>query len=101
MHARYGRRPWPTLFESAIYYPSEGFGATPTYRNYAGEAQKLLNNDARSALAFLRDGHPPALGAAITQPALAQTLRQLADEGTESFYRGKIAKRFAAGLAEV
>ena len=101
MHARFGRRSWPSLFESAIYYAREGFGATPTYVNYAGEAAQLLNQDARSARTFLRDGSAPALGAAITQPDLARTLQQLADEGADSFYRGAIAKRFAAGLAEV
>jgi gamma-glutamyltranspeptidase len=101
MHARFGRRSWSSLFESAIYYASEGFGATPTYRNFAGEAAKLLNADGRSARTFLRDGRPPVLGAAIAQPELARTLRQLADEGSDSFYRGAIAQRFAAGLAEV
>ena len=101
MHARFGRRSWPSLFESAIYYAREGFGATPTYVNYAGEAANLLNQDARSARTFLRDGKAPALGAAIVQPDLARTLQQLADEGADSFYRGAIAKRLAAGLAEV
>jgi gamma-glutamyltranspeptidase len=101
MHARYGRRSWPSLFESAVYYAREGFGATPTYRNYAGEAAKLLSADVRSARAFLRDGRPPGLGEAIVQPDLARTLQQIADEGADSFYRGSIAKRFAAGLAEV
>ena len=101
MHARYGRRSWPGLFESALYYAREGFGATPTYVNYAGEAAKVLNADARSARTFLRDGKAPALGAAIAQPELARTLQQLADEGADSFYRGSVAKRFAEGLAQV
>jgi gamma-glutamyltranspeptidase/glutathione hydrolase len=101
MHARYGRRAWPGLFESALYYARDGFGATPTYRNYAGEAAQVLSADARSARTFLRDGRAPALGAAIVQPDLARTLEQLAAEGADSFYRGSIAKRFAAGLAEV
>ena len=101
MHARFGRRSWPSLFESALYYAREGFGATPTYVNYAGEAAKLLNQDVRSARTFLHDGKAPALGSAITQPDLARTLQQLADEGADSYYRGPIAKRLAAGLAEV
>src|SRR5262249_20804028 len=67
---------------------------------YAGEAAALLNKDARSARTFLRDGRAPALGAVITQMELAQTLAQLAEEGSDSFYRGAIAKRFAAGLKE-
>src|SRR5215212_12038174 len=85
MHARYGTKPWASLFESAIYYAREGFGATPTYRNYAGEAAGLLNQDARSARTFLRDGRAPILGTAIAQPELARTLIQLAEEGSESF----------------
>ena len=101
MHARYGRKPWGSLFESALYYAVEGFGATPTYCNYAREASALLNRDARSARTFLRDGKAPALGTAIVQDDLAQTLQLLADEGADSFYRGSIAKRFAAGLQEV
>jgi gamma-glutamyltranspeptidase len=101
MHARYGRRAWPSLFEAAVHYATEGFGATPTYRNYAGEARAVLSADARSARTFLSDGAAPPLGAAVKQPALARTLQQLADEGADSFYRGALAKRFAAGLAEV
>src|SRR5580765_6200418 len=88
MHARYGRRSWPSLFESALYYAREGFGATPTYRNFASQAATLLNADARSARTFLREGRAPALGTAIVQPELAQTLEQLAEEGADSFYRG-------------
>src|SRR6185436_17819276 len=90
MHARFGRRSWPSLFESAIYYAREGFGAMPTYVNYAGEAAKLLNGNGRSARTFLRDGKAPALGAAIVQSDLARTMQQLADEGFESFYRGAL-----------
>ncbi|MGE3909000.1 MAG: gamma-glutamyltransferase [Chloroflexota bacterium] len=101
MHARFGRHSWTSLFESAIHYARAGIGATPTYRNFADQAAPLLNKDARSARTFLRDGRAPHLGAALPQPELAQTLQQLANEGSESFYRGDIAKRFAAGLAEV
>src|SRR3954467_2027046 len=76
MHARYGRKPWAGLFESAIYYAREGFGATPTYRNYAGEAANLLNQYPGSARVFLRDGRAPSNGTAIVQPELARTLAQ-------------------------
>ena len=37
MHARFGRRPWASLFEAAIHYAGEGFGATRAYRHFAGE----------------------------------------------------------------
>ncbi|MCC6178697.1 MAG: gamma-glutamyltransferase [Chloroflexi bacterium] len=101
MHARFGRRSWPSLFESAIYYAREGFGATRAYRHYTGEARGILSADPRSARTFLRNGEAPALGSPIVQPNLARTLEGLAEEGAESFYRGRLAKAFAAGLAEV
>ena len=101
MHARFGRRSWPSLFESAIYYAGEGFGATRAYRHYTGDAIGVVRADPRTARTFLHDGKLPALGAAIVQPDLARTLEMLAEEGADSFYRGRIAKQFAAGLAEV
>jgi len=101
MHARYGRTAWSSLLESAVYYAREGFGATVAYRHFAGECAGILLADARSARTFLPGGSAPTLGTPIVQPELARTLTTLADEGAESFYRGSIARAFAAGLAEV
>jgi gamma-glutamyltranspeptidase len=100
MHERHGRRPWASLFESAIHYAREGFGVTRAYRHYTENAIDVLRADPRSAATFLKDGLVPALGAPIAQPHLARTLEALAGEGAESFYRGALARAFAAGLAE-
>jgi gamma-glutamyltranspeptidase/glutathione hydrolase len=97
LHARFGRRPWASLFEAAIHYAAHGFGASRAYRHFSGEETARLARDARSAATFLRDGAPPALGTPITQPALARTLETLATEGAESFYRGGLAKALAEG----
>jgi gamma-glutamyltranspeptidase/glutathione hydrolase len=100
LHARFGRRPWPSLFEAAIHYARDGFGATRAYRHFAGESRAALAADRRSAATFLRDGGPPAAGTPIVQPALARTLEALAAEGAESFYRGGLAKALAEGCRE-
>jgi gamma-glutamyltranspeptidase/glutathione hydrolase len=100
MHARFGDRPWASLFEAAIYYAREGFAATRAYRHFAGEAREALAADPRSARTFLRHGAPPALGTPIVQPELARTLQALAGEGAESFYRGAMAGALAEGCAE-
>ena len=92
MHARFGRKPWTSLFESAIYYARDGFGASHTYRQFAAEQRDALATDPRSARTYLRDGQPPPLGAPIVQPALARTLEALAAEGADSFYRGNLAR---------
>jgi gamma-glutamyltranspeptidase/glutathione hydrolase len=100
MHARFGRRPWPSLFEAAIHHAREGFGATRAYRHFAGESRPALAADPRSAATFLRDGGPPAVGTPIVQPALARTLEALAAEGADSFYRGGLAKALAEGCRQ-
>jgi gamma-glutamyltranspeptidase/glutathione hydrolase len=100
MHARFGRRPWASLFEVAATHARDGFGATRAYRHFAGEQAGPLCADRRSAPTFLRDGVPPRLGAPIVQPELARTLEWLAADGAESFYRGGIARALAAGCRE-
>jgi len=100
MHARFGRRPWAGLFESAIYYAREGFGVSRAYSHYTEAGRGVLRADARSARTFLRDGAVPTLGTPIAQPELARTLDALAGEGAESFYRGSIARELAAGCRE-
>ena len=100
LHARFGRRPWPTLFEAAIHYAREGFGATRAYRHFAGEQRAALRADPRSARVFLRDGEAPPLGALVVQRDLARTLERLAAEGGDAFYRGALGRAVAAGLRE-
>jgi gamma-glutamyltranspeptidase len=97
MHARLGRRPWPSLFEAAIHYARDGFGATRACQHFAGEQRAALRADPRSARVFLRDGRPPAVGASIVQADLARTLERLAAAGAEDFYRGDLARAIAGG----
>jgi len=101
MHARYGQRPWASLFEAAITYARGGFGATAAYRRFSGDQATSLTADPRSARTFLRDGQPPPLGTPIVQSDLARTLEALAAEGAESFYRGGLATTLARGCREV
>ena len=54
--------------------------------------------DPRSAATFLAGGKPPLLGAAIVQLDLVGTLEEIASDGAETFYRGRLARRLAAGL---
>jgi gamma-glutamyltranspeptidase/glutathione hydrolase len=100
MHARFGRRPWSSLFEAAIHYARDGFGATRAYRHFAGESLAGLRADARSAAVFLRDGVAPAPGTPIVQDDLARSLERLAGEGAAAFYRGALGRALARGLRE-
>ncbi len=100
MHAAHGRRAWNTLAAPAIAHATEGFAATHGYRHFAATNQGQLAADPRSRAVFLAGGDTPPLAGLIRQTALAATLTAIAAEGPDSLYRGALARRFAAGLAE-
>ena len=98
MHRSFGRLAWRDLFGEAIAFARDGFGATRSYSHFAKEYRAALAADPRSAAIFLNGGSPPPLGAPIVQPDLACTLEEIASDGGETFYRGRMAQRLAAGL---
>jgi gamma-glutamyltranspeptidase len=98
MHRRFGRLPWRDLFDEAIAFARDGFAATPHYRHFADEYRRTLELDPCSTAIFLRDERRPPIGTPIVQRDLARTLEEIASEGAESFYRGSLARRLAAGL---
>ena len=102
MHAAHGSLSWRQLCGPAIEHAREGFAVTHHYRHFAGDVRAVLAADARSRGVFLNDldvGVPP-LAALIRQPDLARTLEEIAQDGADTFYRGRLADRLAAGMRE-
>jgi gamma-glutamyltranspeptidase/glutathione hydrolase len=100
MHAAHGRRNWASLADAAIEHACEGFAATHGYRHFVADNRPRLIADPRSRAVFTDDGAPPPLAGLIRQPDLADTLETIAAEGPDTFYRGLLAGRIAAGLQE-
>jgi gamma-glutamyltranspeptidase/glutathione hydrolase len=94
MHGRFGRLPWAELFEAAIGFAEEGF---PIAETIAGTwrlpgALARLREDPESARIFLSGGTPPKEGQLFRNPDLARTLRLIARNGPDAFYRGEIGE---------
>jgi gamma-glutamyltranspeptidase/glutathione hydrolase len=101
MHAAHGRLPWSRLFDAAIGHARDGFAVTHAYRSFAGDSLAVLTPDPRSRAAFLADADTaPPIGGLIRQPALANTLEEIAADGAETFYRGRLARRLAAAMRD-
>lgn len=84
--------------EPAIRYAEEGFPVSTELReDLADNAGDL--NDAGRAL-YLRDGEAPAVGTLLRNPALAESLRRIAEEGPGAMYGGAIGDRLASFLEE-
>jgi gamma-glutamyltranspeptidase/glutathione hydrolase len=96
MHAAHGRLPWASLAAPAIALARDGFAATHGYRLFAGDNRGRLVADRRSAAVF----PDKALADLVVQPDLADTLEEIAADGAETFYRGRLAARLARGFAE-
>ena len=89
MHKAYGRLPWARLFEAAIEHARFGFGASPHYVNFAHE------NGPRFDATASKTYSAPMIASLIVQENLARTLEEIAADGAETFYRGKLATRIA------
>jgi gamma-glutamyltranspeptidase/glutathione hydrolase len=90
---RWGSRPWSELWAPAIKLAEDGVAITGWVSRWIGERASTLRRFPDSARQFLPGGRPPAPGDRWSAPDLARSLRAVADEGAETFYRGKLAGR--------
>lgn len=98
-HRAHGRLPWAQLFEPAIRLATDGFRVPARLaRAVAVDAKRLRRDAAARAYFFLADGRPIPEGLKLANPALAATLRTLAAEGADAFYRGPLAADIAASV---
>lgn len=89
-HQRHGRLPWSRLFEPAIRLAEEGFPVSPRlHAQIAGNRDLRLQPAAKAY--FYPNGEPAAVGHLLKNPALAEVLRQVAQQGAQVFYQGEIA----------
>ncbi len=87
------------LLEDAEHYAREGVAATEGhFENTVAKRDELIDVPGWADL-YLADGAARAPGTLFKQPALAETLRRLAEAGLDDFYRGELARTIAADLA--
>jgi gamma-glutamyltranspeptidase len=98
--ASFGSRDFRDVAGPAIGY-AEGFPIHPLGAACIGEFADLLSQYPSSRDVFLPGGEVPTPGSMFRQPGLARTLRVLADEGADAFYRGEIARQIDAYMTEV
>jgi len=90
-HARHGQQPWLPLFAPAIRLAEEGFPVSPRlHRLLYGDAY-LRDDPAARRLFYDRHGAPWPVGHPLRNPALAETLRIIAGEGSRALHQGPLA----------
>ncbi|WVM90892.1 gamma-glutamyltransferase [Halopseudomonas pachastrellae] len=94
----YGRLPLAQSLAPAIEAAENGFNSSEHYRTLVGYRLAAMQRDAETARLFLRDNQAPEAGTLITQPDLANTLRAIASNGRDGFYRGPVAEQLLRGV---
>ncbi|MBM9511819.1 gamma-glutamyltransferase [Desulfogranum marinum] len=110
MHAKYGRLPWPSLFHPAQQLAGKGFKLT---KRTSSQVEELLQKNTscldkdriyfRDPAAFAYFVNPddctakPA-GTVMQNKEYANTMQQLANHGSGTFYHGKMAFDIASAV---
>ena len=98
--AKVGSLPWSRVLQPVIGWAEKGFplrGGAAEYLSYTHEAIYSWQPDSYRLLHH-SDGSPLAEGDKVFIPNLADSLKQIASEGVEAFYRGELGQRIAAGI---
>jgi gamma-glutamyltranspeptidase/glutathione hydrolase len=96
---RFGTKPLAELVAPAIHYAGAGFPISSLTSQAIQEFQPA-SPDPEWHRVFAPDGRPPEPGARFVQTDLARTLRDLAAEGPDLFYTGRVARAIGACMAD-
>jgi gamma-glutamyltranspeptidase/glutathione hydrolase len=91
LHKRYGRLPIKDVLAAAIRYADEGFPLSPVIASDWERSTRVFKDKPGFAQVFMPGGRTPREGEIFRNPALAKTLRLLADKGRDAYYKGPIA----------
>ncbi len=95
--ATYGTLSLAEVMAPAIRDAEDGFTVDSAFAKSIATHARLLQAYGAGDV-FLPGGQPLARGAKLVQPALARTLRRIAEQGAAGFYRGETARYVADNL---
>lgn len=97
LHQRFGALPLARVIAPSIRLAEQGFVVDSQLAASLARHRNLIAQFAGASV-FLPSGQPLARGATLRQPALARTLRAIADSGASTFYTGGLARAVAEDL---
>ena len=95
---KYGRLSLKQNLQPAIRLAREGFEVEAHYQRMARFRLNALRASPDAAAIFLRQGEVPEKGTLIKQTDLADTLDIIANQGSQGFYGGALARKLVDGV---
>ncbi|MDD9872292.1 MAG: gamma-glutamyltransferase [Deltaproteobacteria bacterium] len=99
VHRRFGRIPLREVLAPAQRLAREGFALSESQSYFLRLLRPIFTMRAEGRALFAPGGALPTAGETLRNPALADFLASLPEDGDREFYEGAIAARIAADLA--
>lgn len=99
-HQRWGRKPWARLLSPAIRTAQEGFPVSARLAAMVAFDRDRLASHPVTAAYFLPGGTPVEVGAILANPAYANSLEALAEEGSAAIYDGPLGLAVVQAIEE-
>src|SRR4051794_37880641 len=96
LRKRFGTKPFSELLASAVYYAENGF-PLPEIGARSWITRALLEQPGYRQT-YMPGGVRPQLGDVFKNPALAESLRQVAAKGRDGYYKGSMAENLVKFL---
>lgn len=100
LHGRYGRLPMADILAPAIRYAREGFPVSEVIAYYLSRSVARREQYPGFAETYMPNGSMPQKGEMFRNPRLAKTYEAIAKKGRDEFYKGDIARKIDAYMAE-
>ena len=97
-HGRYATMPWKALVAPAIKLARDGFAVDRALAKGLVRQQPRIAKHPSTAALFYKNGRPLAQGDRFVNPALADVLQRVADDGPPGFYEGPTADLIVAEM---
>ena len=97
IHQKFGSLDWELLLEDAIYYAENGFKITPYMGDMLTKYEEKLSYFEPTKKIFMKNS-PDFTGNTLIQKDLAKTLKIIAKNGKDGFYKGVVAKKIASQM---
>jgi gamma-glutamyltranspeptidase/glutathione hydrolase len=93
LHSKFGKLRFADLMAPAIYYANEGFPVQERMARLWDQYGSRLAEVPGFSDVFLPGGKPPKAGEIFQNKQLAESLKLIAKNGRDGFYKGPLAKR--------
>ena len=99
-HEKYGKLSREEVIQPAIDLAENGFVVTRNFEGILTDNFEKINRFEATKEIYLKDGLPYKEGDIIKNPDLAETLRIIAMEGRDGFYKGPVAEDIVKSVQE-